>query len=456
MIRARALVATVLLAGLTTPLTATAAPATSDAAPTAPAGRAQPAAPPTAPVMRKFVAYGDKAVRVPKGSRLVLSFEGRRGDLVTAGWDARLSFRGRAVPEAWESSDLFRLPSDGRFVFRVPRDRFGPQVVALVKARVHDLTIDGPALRTPKERRGYIDLAAFRLRRGDRVTVDSGRDEQRVYQRNADYCIGYGGPLLLRPGHHVRVNNDTVAVCDEAATGRTLVRVLSGHRVTVASALEVTVQPDGAPVTISAERKATRELVLTFDGTADDLVYLDEMDGLRITNGRSTLNRWEAARLGLLTGGDRREGFVVASTGPTELSTVTDAVGGDRTANVRLRKAIRVPDLVTDGPAVDVVLDGSGTRLYALATGKGQRLESSTRDLGADEGWTVEVGPRSPSACGQEPGGANGCADNAFLALSSAVPAATAAMFLRAPVAVAFGAPGATGTVSLRLVSTTP
>ena len=213
---------------------------------------------------------------------------------------------------------------------------------------------------------------------------------------------------------------------------------------------------DGAPVTISAKRRAVRELVLTFDGSADDLVYLDEIDGLRITNGRTTLNRWEAARLGLLTGGDRGEGFVVASTGPTELSTVTDAVGGDRTATVRLRRAIRVPDLVTDGPAVDVVLDGSGTRLYALATGEGQRLESSTRDLGADEGWTVEVGPRSPWACGQEPGGPNGCADNAFLALSSAVPAATATLFLRAPVAVAFGAPGATGTVSLRLVSTTP
>lgn len=451
--RAHALVASVLLAAMTASLTSVAPTAAGAAG----AGRTTIA--PTAaaaPVLRKFVAYGDKAVWTPKGSRLFLSFEGRRGDLVTTGRFARLFSRGRAVPPAWDDSDLYRLPRDGRFTFRVPANRFARQEVGLVKARVHDLAVDGRALRT-SDRRGYIDLAAIRLRRGDRVTVDSGRDEQRVYLPDATSCTGYGEPLLLRPGHDIRVANDVSAVCDEAQPGRTLVRVRSGRRVTAARAVEVAAQPDGAPVTVSAGRRALREVVLTFDGTADDLVYVDDITGARLSDGGSALDRWGATNPGLLSYSDGvSESFVLRSSGATEISTVTDAVGGSRTATVRLRKGIRVADLVTDGPALDIALDGSGTRLYAFATGAGRRLESTSRDLGADEGWSVELGPRSPWTCGQEPGGPMGCGDNGFAGVSASVPVATSYFFLREPVAVALSAPGTTGTVSLRLVSTSP
>lgn len=449
MIRARALLASFLLAGLTT----SPAPAS-----TAASAASAPAA---APVVRAFVAYGDKAVTVPKNSRGVIRFHGRRGDIVTLGGvnPSRLHLvrRGRIVPQKWKDSGLHRLPTTGTFTFRVGVNRWLGQEVGLVKARVHDLAVDGRALRTPKARRGYIDLVAIRLDRDDRVTVDSGRYEQRVYQRDADYCVGYGGPLLLRPGHDVRVDNDTSAVCDEAATGRTLVRVLSGHRVTAASALQVPVQPDGAPVSVSAPRRAAREIVLTFEGVADDLVYVDEIDGPRLTDGRTMVDRWGRTVSGMLTRSTTgSESFVLSASGATELSTVTDAVGGARTTTVRLRKGIRVADLVTDGPAIDVALDGSGTRLYAVGLGTGSRLESTSQDLGADEEWSVELGSRHPWSCGQEPGGPMGCADNAFVEVSASVPAATSYFFLREPVAVALSAPGSTGTVSLRLVSVTP
>ncbi|GAA1446516.1 hypothetical protein GCM10009641_70240 [Mycobacterium cookii] len=453
MIRARALVASVLLAALTTPQTAIAPSAA--AAPSAAQTTVAPAAA-AAPVLRKFVAYGDKAVWTPKGSRLFLSFEGRRGDLVTTGRFARLFSRGRAVRPAWEDSDLFRLPRDGRFTFRVPANRFGRQRVGLVKARVHRLAVDGRALRT-SNRRGHIDLAAIRLRRGDRVTVDSGRYEQRVYLPDGTSCVGYGEPLLLRPGHDIRVANDVSAVCDEALPGRTLVRVRTGRRVTAARAVEVAAQPDGAPVTISAERRALREVVLTFDGTADDLVYTEDVAGARLSDSNSALDRWGATNPGLLSHTDSvSESFVLRTSGATEISTMTDAVGGARTATVRLRKGVRVADLVTDGPTLDISLDGSGTRLYAFATGTGRRLESTSQDLGADEGWSVELGPRSPWTCGQEPGGPLGCGDNGFARVSATVPVATSYFFLREPVAVALPAPGATGTVSLRLVTPSP
>ncbi|QSR32133.1 hypothetical protein CFI00_16785 [Nocardioides sp. S5] len=453
MIRTRALVASVLAAGLTTPLTAV-APYAAAAPGAAQSTVASSAA--AAPVLRKFVAYGDEAVWTPKGSRLFLSFEGRRGDLVTTNRFARLFSRGRAVRPAWEDSDLHRLPRNGRFTFRVPANRFARQEVSLVKARVHDLAVDGRALRT-SNRRGYIDLAAMRLRRGDRVTVDSGRDEQRVYLPDGTSCVGYGGPLLLRPGHDIRVANDVSAVCDEALPGRTLVRVRSGRRVTAARAVEVAAQPDGAPVTVSAERRALREVVLTFDGAADDLVYVDDITGARLSDGDSALNRWGATHPGLISHSDGgSESFVIRTSGATEVSTVTDAVRGSRTATVRLRKGIRVADLVTDGPAFDIALDGSGTRLYSFAIGTGRRLESTSRDLGADEGWSVELGSRSPWTCGHEPGGPMGCADNGFAAVSASVPVATSYFFLREPVAVALPAPGATGTVSLRLVTASP
>lgn len=449
MTRARTLVASVLLAGLTTPLTLTAS--------AAPAASAQAAA----PVVRAFVAYGDKAVAVPKKRRAVVRFHGRQGDLVTLSGvfpaDLRLFRQGRRVAQTWERGGLYRLPTTGTFAFRVGANRFARREVGLVKARVHLIEVDGRAVHTPKARRGYLDLAELRLRRNDRVTVDSGRIEQRIYQSNGEYCVGYGGPLLLRPGHDIRVANDVSAVCDGARPGRTLVRVRSGRRVTAARAVVVAAQPDGAPVTVSAERRALREVVLTFDATADDLVYVDDIAGARLTDGDSALDRWGATSSGLLSySDDVSESFVPRTSGATEISTVTDAVGSTRTATVRLRKGIRVADLVTDGPALDVNFDGSGTRLYAFGVGTGRRLESSSRDLGTDEAWSVELGSRSPWSCGQEPGGPMGCADNGFAAVSASVPAATSYFFLREPVVVALPAPDATGTVSLRLVTTTP
>lgn len=439
MTRTRTLAASILLAGLATPLATTAEAA---------AG--------AAPVVRAFVAYGDKAVTVPKNTRGVVRFHGRQGDMVSLSGivpaRARLFHAGRRVDQRWDGGGLFRLPSTGAYAFRVGIQHYRAQEVGLLKVRLHRLETDGPAVRTPNQRRGFIDMAVVRMSRGDRITVDSKRTEQRVYLSNGDQCVGYGGPLMLRTGHAIRVADDLSAICDaEAVRGRTLLRVRSGRRVTAASALEVAVRPDGDTVALSAERPAARELVFSFAGAADDLVYFDELGGPAVTR-NGVLDRWEAPVSSLLTTpADRGASFFVATSGPTEISTVTTAVRRHATAKVRLRKAIRVPDLVTDGPAVDVPFDGSGTRLYSVATGEGQRIES-TNDVGPGQSWTVEMGPRAPWSCGQEPGGPMGCGDNGYLQVTDSIPSASSLFYLRAPVAVAFPALGVTGTVSLKLL----
>ena len=68
MSRTRSLAAAVALACLASPLTVTSATA---------------AAAPRPGVVKEHVHYGSKAVEVPKGKRAVISFDGRRGDIVS-------------------------------------------------------------------------------------------------------------------------------------------------------------------------------------------------------------------------------------------------------------------------------------------------------------------------------------------------------------------------------------
>lgn len=444
MSRTRALITTAALAvGLATPLAATTTAAE---------------AAPTQKVVRT-VSYGDKAVTVPKNSKGVVRFRGRKGDLVTLDGvqpaRARLFRSGKRLQSRWDGSGLFQLPRTGTYSFHVGIQRYRDQKVLLLKGRVHRLAVDGPAVRVPQARRGYIDLGATHVDTGQRLTLDTGRTDQRLYQAGGTYCSVPGGPLMLRTGYPVRVADDPEsATCEDVRRGSHLVRLRSGYRATAASALVVPVQPDGAPVTLSARLKAQREVVLSFPAAVADYVYL-EQSGASVLDSASRLDPWgrpvESLRTNLEPG---EGGFVVAAGGPTELSTVTSEVGGAATATVRLRKGIRVTDLVPDGPALEIPLDGSGTRVYSLATGDGIRLTATSRDLDAAEAWTVEASPRAPYACGADPAGAQGCADNGFAAVSGTRSSATSFFVLRAPVAVAMPAVGTTGTVSLNLLTT--
>lgn len=450
MIRTPLLTATAVALGLLAPLAAT--------SPTSAAPQAGPRAGET---VTRFVEYGDRAVVVPKNRRGVVRFTGKKGDVVSLGGiqaeRTRLFRGGRRLASQWDDSGLFRLPRTGTYAFHVGVQRYSDQKVQLLKGRVHRLTVDGPAVRTPKPRRGYIDLGASAITAGARITIDTGRSEQRLYRAGGTYCAFPGGPIVLRTGSPVRVADDAQTVdCGEVRAGKLLVRLRSGHRVTAASALVVAAQPDGAPVTLTAPLRAQREVVLTFPAAADDYVYLEGQGGDAILDSTSRLDPWGQPVESLVTGGgDPLEtGFVVATGGPTELSTVTSAVGGDATATVRLRKGIRVAGLVPDGPALDIALDGSGTRLYSLATGDGIRLTATPTDLGAGEAWSVAASPRAPYSCGADPTGPKGCADNGYAAVSPARLSATSFFLLRAPVAVAMPAAGTTGTVSLRLLTT--
>lgn len=445
MSRTRALITTAALAaGLVAPLAATATAA--EAAPTR--------------TVVRTVSYGDKPVTVPKGKRLALRFEGRRGDLVTLSGvsPARIHLvlsgpRRRQLDAGWDDSGVFRLPRTGTYTFRVGPQRYATQTVGLLKVRVHAVEVDG-AVRVPKSRRGYIDMASVRLDGGDRVTVDDGRELNLVYGPGHTFGSFSGEHVLLRPGHRVLASDDSYSTDLEAAAGTTLLRVRSGHRVTVASAVDVTAQPDGPQVTVAPERRMAREYVVGLDGSADDLVYLDTVSGPGLAEQSTQLDRWETP-VDTLVSGVRpvSPSLVLPTTGHHEISTVTTAVGGSTPAVTRLRKGIRVAALTPDGPAVDLAFDGSGTRLYSLATAAGLRLEA-TSEVPPGQAWKVEMGPSNPSTCGADPYGPLGCGENGFIAVSDTRPTGTSTGFsMPDPVVVAIPAPGTTGTVHLRLFS---
>lgn len=436
----------VLLTGLLLPLAATEATA-------APARQAPP--------VKRHVDYGDGAVTVPKGRRAVISFDGHRGDIVSLGGvvpaQLKLLRDGHRVPQTWRHGGYFRLPRTARYDFRVRADRYGSQRLGLLKARVHDVDVDGRAVEVPRKRRGYVDLAAVRLAAGDRVTVDDGRADNRLFLPNGKYDSGWGEHLLLRPGFPIRVTDDNWAIGREVVTGTTLVRVLAGHRVTAASAVEVAVQPDGSPVPLAAARRAQREYVFTFTGGADDLVYLEPTSGPSVTNYTSLLDRWTTAPVDspLSQVEPVSPSFVLPTAGAHELSTVSDTVGRAVSAMVRLRKGIRVAALQPDGPAVDFTFDGSGTRVYSVGGAIGQRLESTATGIGPSESWIAEMSPRDPWSCGADPYGPLGCGDNGYAFVAQDRPAGNSNGFqLEGPVVVATPAVGTTGTVSIQLRAT--
>ena len=447
MSRTHALVTAVTLACLASPLAAVApAPAK------APAARSG--------VVKVHVHYGSKPVTVAKGTRAVIRFDGRRGDVVSLSGVApaqlKLFRRGHRVRQTWVNGGYYRLPRTARFAFRVRADKYRSQTLKLLKARVHRVEVDGRAVTTPRKRRGYVDLAAVRLRAGDRVTVDDGRDDNRLYLPDGRYETGWGRHLLLRPGHDLRVTDDNWPIGREVVAGTTLIRVVSGYRVTAASAVEVSVQPDGAPISLTPERRAQREYVFTFDGGVDDLVYLEPASGPSVTNYTSLLDRWTTGPVDspISQVEPVSPSFVLPTAGTHELSTVSDTLGGTASATMRLRKGIRVADLTADGAPVTFTFDGSGTRVYALGTAIGQRLESSTTDLAPGETWIAELSPRDPWSCGADPQGPLGCGENGYAFVSETRTAGSSNGFnMENPVVVATPGAGATGTVRIRLLS---
>lgn len=409
-----------------------------------------------APAAVRHLDYGDRAVRLPEGRRAVIRFDGRRGDVVSLSGvvPSRLELHrdGRKVPQTWRNGGWFRLPRTATYAFRVGASARAGRTVGLLKARVHRVEVDGPAVEVPRQRRGYVDLAAVRLERGDRVTVDDGRIDNRLFLPGGRYESGWGTHLLLRPGHPIRVDDDNYPIGGDAVTGTTLVRVLSGHRVTAAGAVEVAAQPDGSPVELTAARRAQREYVVTFEGGVDDLVYLERTSGPGVTNATTLLDRWSGSPVDspLSQRVPASPDFVLPAAGTHEISTVSSEVG----TTARLRKGIRVAALQPDGPAVDFTFDGSGTRVYSVGGAIGQRLESATTDLAPGETWIAELSPRDPWSCGADPYGPLGCGDNGYAFVSDTRPAGNSnTLQLQDPVVVATPAVGTTGTVSIRLLS---
>ncbi|MDR7252727.1 hypothetical protein J2X46_001703 [Nocardioides sp. BE266] len=441
MLRTRSLVTSLaLLTGLLLPLAAT----------------ESVAAPPSDPV-RRSVAYGDGSVKVPAGRRAAISFEGRKGDLVSlddnAALPARLYRAGHKVPKTWGAGGLWKLPRTGRFTFRAPTYS-ADRRVGLLKARVHEVAVDGRRVRTPRARRGYIDLAAFDLDRGDRVTVDDGRFDKRIYYRNGTSDAFRGNLLLVRTGHAARTNDGGYTGRAKVRPGTVLVRVRSGYRVSVAAATKIATTPDGAAVSLTPAHALAREYAFTFTGTAGQLVYLEQTDGSALPSYYQVLNRFGAE----VQPTHGSQDFLLPADGTYELSLVTEEISAADPATLRLRLGVRLGDLVPDGAPTTFALDGSGSHLYSLATGAGIRLEATPSDLGPSEYWTLGMGPRHITTCSPDSADSLGCGEYPAINLSYDLTSANSWNLLplaNDAVAVVAPAPGATGSLSVRLRTTT-
>lgn len=414
------------------------------------------AAAPKEPV-RRSVEYGDGAVKVPSGRKAVISFEGRKGDIVSlddsAARPARLYRAGHQVRRTWGAGGLWRLPRTGRFSFRAPSYSTDRRV-RLTKARVHTVEVDGSKVRIPKARRGYIDLAAVSLRPGHRVAVDDGRYDNRLYYSDGSSDSFWGNIILLRTGDPARTDDGGLSGRTDVVGGTVLVRVASGHRVRVASAAEATLTADGPPVLLAPVRKAAREYTFAFTGTAGQLVYLEQADGSALPNYYQALNRFGSR----IVAADDAQSFVLPADGTYELSLVTDRIWSGDPASLRLRLGVRVGDLVPDGAPTTFTFDGRGSRLYSLATGPGIRVEATPADLGPGEHWRLLMGPRQAYRCQPDPSGPLGCGEHPYVDLSDLKPADNALFGAPMPadaVAVATVAPGVTGSLSVRLWTTT-
>lgn len=352
-------------------------------------GSGPASAAPAPDVKRVERAYGDGAVRLQARQGVDVTFSASRGDRVMLevrmhrtypstclGTLALVDGRGRrTAPVDFDSgTKIFTVRTTGRAVLSFRgrcasgrRQAPEPGWAQLTKVRTRHVRRDGrTSVRAP--RRGYIDIASARVARDGRDTLtlrapDGTRQEIR------------GGGVLV--GGRVVRQGDSPAISIEAGqryvldlnqsnddntrlTSGQVVGIVAGESGYVESlqAREHRVTLDDPALTLPAE--PGREQVLIYEATPDDRAYVIPV-GLPIqqdhlNDANLSWGTWQR-----YSGGPDHDDPSLQRT-----IVVSDREGADRQAlQVRVRRTVRVPDLVVGGAAVTFASADPGTRFVS-------------------------------------------------------------------------------------------
>lgn len=381
-------------------------------------------------------AYGDGPVRLRPRQGVDVSFPARRGDRVMLDVNSRTRIespcfgrqtlvdgRGRRTAPLKDDrgTKIFTVRTTGRAVLSFrgacahhEGDTPHPMKAQLTKVRMREVERNGrTSVRGP--RRGFVDVAYVRVARDGRDTLTL-RTAQSLVQRHATIRMLVGSRMEAGwyvPSLSVEAGqplvNDTWHVRHGLRSGQRVGLVVREHGYAESlRAREHRVALDGPALTLPAE--PGREHVLTYEATPEDRAYVLPL-GLPKPSGRLDEPGWGTWRT--YHGGHHPDG---PSLQRTIVSSDADGAG-QQSQQVRVRRTVRVPDLVVGGPPITFASTEPGTRFVATipastvgsvqltasnvsATGPWQTSAPPTvcpRDC-YDPG--LEVGPEAPVAEG--------------------------------------------------------
>ena len=369
-----------------------------------------PASAASAPdVKRVERAFGDGAVRLRPRQGVDVTFRARKGDQVFLdivnerfhkspcfGTQSVRDGRGvrRSSVDGIRSAKVVTIRTTGRVVlgFRGycaanERQRANRAVVQLTKVRMREVAReDRTTVRAP--RRGFVDIAYVRVRQHGRDTLSLRADDGTIQTVRKGRVLR-GSRLSYREdtasasveaGHRAALNGSTYGAAVRLRAGERvgLVVPARGYAESLRARVHHT-SLDGPVVTLQAD--PGREDVLVYAATAYDRPYVTGHGDL----GDPTWYPWRTYS----GGADRRDETVrrtIFASNPNG--------DGPQQLRVRMRRTVRVTDLVVGGPSVTFSSPEPGTRFVASipATDAGTVRLSAT-DVSVTGPWGSNVPP---------------------------------------------------------------
>lgn len=379
-----------------------------------------PASAAPAPQVKRFErAYGDGPVRVRAREGVDIAFRARRGDRVMLdvrsrayprspcfGTQALVDGRGRRTApfEPLIGTKVFRVRTTGRAVlsFRGVCSSGRGQTphavrVQLTKVRTREVPRNGrTSVREP--RRGYVDIAYVRVAQDGRDTLTLRAPDGSVQEMRRGGVL-VGNRLVRQldaPAVSVEAGQryvlDYPSDYDTVVTSGQVVGVVAGESGYAESlqAREHRVALDDPALTLPAE--PGREHVLIYGATPEDRAYVIPVGLPSQQAYLNDANLWWGTWQRYPGGPDHDN--------PSLQRTIvfSDREGADPQSQqwqqVRVRRTVRVPDLVVGGAAVTFASADPGTRFVStIPVSASQTVRLTAGDVSTTGPWETDVPP---------------------------------------------------------------
>lgn len=394
-------------------VTALAAVMTGLGGPTAPPSDA---APPVAAVKQVDRAYGQGPVRLGPGQGVDVTFQARRGHSVMLDVRSRTSPRyascfgtqtlvdGRGPRRTRingpGSARIMSVRTSGQVTLRFrgtcsanKRQEAHPVIAQLIKVRTRQVDRDART-RVRAPRRGFLDVAWVRVARHARDTLTlrsgSGVTQHPRYSRvlvgDRLWTAVSSHGISVEAGHRVALTPSTWNLPGRLRPGQRVGLVVSagGYAESLRSRVHQ-VALDGPALTLPAE--PGREHVLVYRAETADRAYLLHQDvpAAGTDPGHTSWYPWVTYTAGADRADATLHRTIVAS----------DADGADsQSLQVRMRRTVRVPDLVVDGAPVSFASVEPGTRFVAtIPASAAGNVRLSATDVSVTGAWGASVPP---------------------------------------------------------------